>query len=44
MKAPKQGPQWDDRVAIAIMLATWLALGLAGMVIQGGSYASFLLG
>lgn len=44
MKHPKQGPQWDDRVAIAIMVGTWLAMGLTGLVIHGGAYVAFLFG
>lgn len=44
MKTPKTGPRWDDRVAIAIMVGTWLAMGVVGAVIQGGGYVAFLLG
>lgn len=44
MKTPKSGQRWDDRVAITIMIGTWLALGVAGACIQGGGYVAFLLG
>lgn len=44
MKQPKEGPQWDDRVAITIMLGVWLAMGLIGLWTHGGSYVTFLLG
>lgn len=31
MKQPKSGPRWDDRVAIAFMLALWLGMGFIGL-------------
>lgn len=44
MKQPKEGPRWDDRVAIAVCLVSWVAMGIFGLYMHGWSYVSFLLG
>lgn len=35
-----QGPRWDDRVAIAIMLVTWGAMGAIGLYDRWYPFAS----
>lgn len=38
----KEEPRWDDRVAIIVMLSTWILLGIAGFMWESKGFWSWL--